>query len=78
MHIEKYDAYTNGNCLYATNIFTKLYACIYAYMNKLVSYTLTHTHGHRCTSTRTITHTSKHIYANAHKHVSTPTHILHS
>ena len=44
MHIVKCDAYTNANCLLARNIFTKLCACIYAYMNMLISYTLTHTH----------------------------------
>ena len=39
------------------------------------SYTLTHTCGHRRISTHTIIHISKHIYTNARKHVSTPTHI---
>ena len=39
------------------------------------SYTLTHIYGHRRTSTRTIIHKSKHIYAKAHKNMSTPTHV---
>ena len=38
------------------------------------SCTLTHTYGHRCTSTVTIIQTSKHIYANTHKLVSTSMH----
>ena len=38
------------------------------------SHTLTHTYGHRRTSTSTIIHASKHIYVNTHKQVSTPTH----
>ena len=36
----------------------------------LISYTLTHTYGHRRTSTHTIILISKHIYANTHKHAT--------
>ena len=44
LHIEKCGAYTNAHCLQAKNVFTKLCACIYAYMNMHISYTLTYTH----------------------------------
>ena len=42
----------------------------YAY----ILHTHTYTNGYRRSRTHTIIHTSKHIYANTHKHVSTPTH----
>ena len=75
MHLVKSDAYTNAHYLWAKDAFTKLCACKYAYLNMHTSYALTHTYGLRRSSIHTIIHTSKHIYAKARKHVSTPTHI---
>ena len=44
---------------------------LYAYMNMHTSYTLTHTCGHRRTSTHTIIHTSKHLYQRTQAYVNT-------
>ena len=53
---------------------------LYAYMNMHTSYTLTHTCGHRRTSTHTIIHTSKHLYqrtqAYVHTHAYTRTQVF--
>ena len=44
MHIVKCDAYTNAHSLLARNVFTKLCASIYTYVNMHTSYTLTYAH----------------------------------
>ena len=53
---------------------------LYAYMNTHTSHTLTHTSGHRRTSTHTIIHTSKHLYqrtqAYVHTHAYTRTQVF--
>ena len=53
---------------------------LYAYMNMHTSYTLTHTCGHRRTSTHTIIRSSKHLYqrtqAYVHTHAYTRTQVF--